>query len=574
MCRCCSSSRIARWRSRSRSDRPSTTALDWALRKYQDLGVVAFDEKNAKARHDAVGNTVEVSLGFLADERQRCLELGVLHEDTDVPFSVLGTLWGLKDTQVQDLAQRPQRLRPDQAEPAGTFDPLARLHPRVPRAHPRRSGAGARASGGRVETRAPGARRVSCSAHRLPHRRSRWPTARCAAPRATQLLDLLNDERFQKYQRQHGDATALDRKLTLAIARAAESATPQTPALVASLVLLRKSYAAKARDAALVFQAAEAGRIDAAADLLALFEADRHWDTLARLLIAWIAPPEKADEARALVDETSKSLRSAAVCRRCWPGSASPREPCHPVCPRSSGGPDLRYVSAILQRAGGAENDRGPGVADVGTILHRAPTRPGSSRSAMGLTSSRSRSSIPRQQHPVPRTVHRHSCGEPVRPLPQPLALDAVAADSAVSGSAMGPAARSADRDRSAHASPASISRNCCRWRFVECGTSRRSRRGDRARRRAAATDADQPRRCDPMRDGPTRGRTTSGARRRSPRSSPWRTIGGTMPTICCASRVELPKGFAGYRAPSALTLAESTRIARPDDAHARELGA
>jgi hypothetical protein len=30
----------------------------------------------------------------------------VLHEDTDVPFSVLGTLWGLKDTPVQDLAQR------------------------------------------------------------------------------------------------------------------------------------------------------------------------------------------------------------------------------------------------------------------------------------------------------------------------------------------------------------------------------------------------------------------------------------------------------------------------------------
>ena len=100
-CRCCCSSPIARWSQQIALGQTVDGALDWALRKYKDLGVVAFDEKNATVRHDAVGNTVEVSLGFLADERQRCLELGVLHEDTDVPFSVLGTLWGLKETPVQ-----------------------------------------------------------------------------------------------------------------------------------------------------------------------------------------------------------------------------------------------------------------------------------------------------------------------------------------------------------------------------------------------------------------------------------------------------------------------------------------
>ena len=41
----------------------SDAALHWALQKYTDLGVVAFDEKNTKARHDAIGNTIEVSLG-------------------------------------------------------------------------------------------------------------------------------------------------------------------------------------------------------------------------------------------------------------------------------------------------------------------------------------------------------------------------------------------------------------------------------------------------------------------------------------------------------------------------------
>ena len=69
-------------------------ALEWALLKYADRGVTAFDETTAPARdgttvrHDAVRETVaqavEVSLDFLGDERQRCLELGVLHEDTDI----------------------------------------------------------------------------------------------------------------------------------------------------------------------------------------------------------------------------------------------------------------------------------------------------------------------------------------------------------------------------------------------------------------------------------------------------------------------------------------------------------
>ena len=70
---------------------------------------------------------------------------------------------------------------------------------------------------------------------------------------------------------------------------------PEIPPLIASLELLRRSFAAKARDAARVFQAAAEGRLDAATELLALFEAEPQWNTLARLLIAWDAPPDRAD---------------------------------------------------------------------------------------------------------------------------------------------------------------------------------------------------------------------------------------------------------------------------------------
>ena len=102
--------------------------------------------------------------------------------------------------------------------------------------------------------------------------------------RGKQLIDLLSDKRFEEYLRQHGDATALDLGLTLAIRRASESRAKEIPALIASLVLHRKSYASEARNAALVFEAAAQGKITDAAELLALFEVDRDWNTLAQTL--------------------------------------------------------------------------------------------------------------------------------------------------------------------------------------------------------------------------------------------------------------------------------------------------
>ena len=67
--------------------------------------------------------------------------------------------------------------------------------------------------------------------------------AQQVVPRSRQLIALLNNPRYRDYQRQHGDATALDRKLMLAIRRVAESSETEVPTLITSLTLLRKSYA-------------------------------------------------------------------------------------------------------------------------------------------------------------------------------------------------------------------------------------------------------------------------------------------------------------------------------------------
>ena len=341
-------------------------AFDWALRQYTELGVVAFDDRNAVARSDAIRNTVEVSLGFLKDERQRCLELGVLHEDTDIPFSVVGTLWNVNDMQVQQLAQR---LHDFGLVELNLPRRSIRLHDYIR---------------GYFESVLPGRASVHSrlvEAWKDPQRlRDGYPvqqivfhlTESLADPqlvvaRAGQLVALLSDERYGRRQRQHGDPTALNRKLTLAIARAAGSDAPEVPGLIAALAVLQKSYAAASRDPVRIFGAAVAGRLTEAVERLALLEADRHWDTLARLLIAWLAPADNTAEARVLADEAEKLCdapqlrRLLAWVRRAPDGTPDDLRP-------SSGGPGLDYISAILQRAGGAEMVEGLEPLDLGQL--------------------------------------------------------------------------------------------------------------------------------------------------------------------------------------------------------------
>lgn len=94
---------------RQRVDRGDTeaNALAYVLRALDKRGIVAFDDPASGERSDAVGRTIEASLGLLnATERQRCTELAVFAEDALVPVAVAATLWQLDDLDAEDLARR------------------------------------------------------------------------------------------------------------------------------------------------------------------------------------------------------------------------------------------------------------------------------------------------------------------------------------------------------------------------------------------------------------------------------------------------------------------------------------
>src|SRR5690606_12496330 len=124
---------------------------------------------------------------------------------------------------------------------------------------------------------------------------------RQAAARAQQLLALLLDARYADYLRAHGDAAALNRHLTTAIEHIARSDDATAAPLLAGLVTLRAQYAARGRDPARIFELAAEGRVADALEHLALLGSAKPWETLARLLIAWLLPAGKNAEAESLL---------------------------------------------------------------------------------------------------------------------------------------------------------------------------------------------------------------------------------------------------------------------------------
>lgn len=84
-----------------------TNALAYVLRALDKRGIVAFDDQHSDERTDAVGLTLEASLGMLgAQERRCCAELAVFAEDDAVPMAVAATLWQLDEIDAEDLARR------------------------------------------------------------------------------------------------------------------------------------------------------------------------------------------------------------------------------------------------------------------------------------------------------------------------------------------------------------------------------------------------------------------------------------------------------------------------------------
>jgi WD40 repeat protein len=90
-------------------------ALVYIDRALDKRGLTAFDARDAEARHQAVKQTLSVSLELLSPvERQRYGELAVFPEDIDIPLATLTKLWGrtggLDEFDTEELCDRLNRL--------------------------------------------------------------------------------------------------------------------------------------------------------------------------------------------------------------------------------------------------------------------------------------------------------------------------------------------------------------------------------------------------------------------------------------------------------------------------------
>lgn len=82
-------------------------ALGYLHTKLDRQGVLAFDNRNATQRSQALAKTIEVSLEVLEpDDRGHAGELAILPEDVDVPLDVVGTLWNVDAFDAGEIAQR------------------------------------------------------------------------------------------------------------------------------------------------------------------------------------------------------------------------------------------------------------------------------------------------------------------------------------------------------------------------------------------------------------------------------------------------------------------------------------
>lgn len=97
-------------RRRRKQNESLQDALDYLQRALKKRGVVAFDEKNATARTEAVAKTIEISLEQLTDDQaKRYSELAIFPPDANIPFSTILRLWettgGLDNLDTEELCQ-------------------------------------------------------------------------------------------------------------------------------------------------------------------------------------------------------------------------------------------------------------------------------------------------------------------------------------------------------------------------------------------------------------------------------------------------------------------------------------
>ena len=327
-------------------------ALAWVNQALDKRGVVAFDRKDAAARRNAIAKTVEVSLSLLQAERERCLELAIFPDDADIPLAVVGQLWNSDEFDTQERAQRLHELSLVRLNLPGR---TLRLHDAMRAYLATQLAEPARLHGRLADFwKDPGHVTGGYALrYALYHLTETMADPEQAQSRGLQMLRLLTDTRFQEYQQKQGDAVSLDRQLAKAIRNAATNSHPQAPALITALVVASEPYTVR-RQPGRIFELARQGHLDGALERLDLFDPEPEWRTAARLAIAWLGTASKPVEARARVEATAGECDRPELQRLlAWVREAPDGAPQN--LPEIQGGPHLFQISSILERAGGVE---------------------------------------------------------------------------------------------------------------------------------------------------------------------------------------------------------------------------
>jgi TIR domain/NB-ARC domain len=337
-------------------------ALDWADAEYDSNGVGAFD---------SIAKSVESSLSLLKENRAHCLELAIFPEDTDIPLEWIGVLWQAAGNVTQTWAEQMANLALIELDLSRKTGPASRgsvrLHDVMRSYFAAQLGNAAASLHARLADAWKDPRRIAgeyARQYAAYHVAEAMADPGRAMERGRQFLDLLTDARYREYRDRHGDPAALHREIRSAVERAARSNDPDAPPLVAALTMLQKSYAISKHNPQPIFEAALAGQVQDAVLRLDLLDAEPEWNTLARLLIAWLAAPSNSAEASELADTTSAScdqpeLQTLLAWVRTAPGLIPPG-----LAPITLM-PDPYYISATLQRAGGAETVQGMEPIDL-----------------------------------------------------------------------------------------------------------------------------------------------------------------------------------------------------------------
>ena len=335
-------------RARQNAREPLERALVWINRSLDRQGVAALKD---------IGPTIELSLGMLGGDRIRCLELGIFPEDVDIPLSMVAQIWHIDDQETDEVAIRIGQLSLAKLDLGRR---IIALHDALRDYYAAQLGASGTACHAKLADRWQDPARIPDG---YPRRHAVWHIVQAMADpdqvvkRARQLVDLLGNDQYRAWQQRRGDLVSLNRQFAPALKYASQCADPQAPAWIAAIPYSTKPYEASLHPT-LVFDLARQGKIGETVARLEVFKCDHEWKTASSLLVAWLASLLKPAEARALVDDIAgRCTGDTLAALLAWVRETPDGIPS--VVTTVSGAPPEDYISLILRRAGGSEGLEG-----------------------------------------------------------------------------------------------------------------------------------------------------------------------------------------------------------------------